>query len=195
MGKQSVYLIRHGETEWSLSGRHTSVTDLPLTSNGRVQAQTLKRMINSKAFVKIYCSPLLRARQTCEVLGYDQEAYIDDDLVEWRYGDYEGLTTMEIRQKVAGWSVFTDICPKGESVSDVTLRADDMLRKIKEDEGDVALISSGHILRVIAARWLGQVGDFGRFLTLDTASLSVLSYERDIPVIKMWNAHNLNPGA
>lgn len=188
MQKQIVYLIRHGETAWSLSGQHTSITDLPLTENGKKQSEALAHLLNDVTFTKIYCSPLLRARETCEILGYADDAEIEPDLFEWRYGDYEGLTTSEIQKMVKHWSIFTHPCLNGESVSQVAERADRMISKIRQSSGNIALIASGHISRVLAARWLGLNGEFGRFLTLDTASLSQLSYERETPTIKLWNA-------
>lgn len=186
--KQSVYICRHGETEWSLSGQHTSVTDLPLTPRGKEQVSGLFDVVKDKTFAAVFCSPLLRARQTCEIAGLMEEAVIDDDLFEWRYGDYEGVLTDDIRKSVPNWSVFTHGCPNGETVEDVRIRADRMIDKIRAVEGDVAIFSSGHFSRVLAARWLGFPVEAGKHFILGTGTLSILSYERENPAVKLWNA-------
>lgn len=185
---QKVYICRHGETEWSLSGKHTSITDLPLTQNGVKQVKALAKRLKGIEFSEIFCSPLQRAQQTCEIAGFMDQAVIEDDLFEWRYGDYEGVKTVDIRKKVPGWSVFTHGCPNGESVEEVQLRADRMLEKIREVKGDVAIFSSGHFSRVLTARWLGLPVVTGRHFILNTGTLSILSYEREVPAIKIWNA-------
>jgi broad specificity phosphatase PhoE len=186
--KQRVYICRHGETEWSRSGQHTSFTDLPLTQKGVEQVKGLAKRLEDKKFAKVFCSPLLRARKTCEIAGFMEEAVIDDDLFEWRYGDYEGIKTVDIRKTVPGWSVFTHGCPNGESIEDVQQRADRMIEKIREIDGDVAIFSSGHFSRVFTARWLGFPVLAGRHFILNTGTLSILSYERETPAVKMWNA-------
>jgi len=188
MSQLQVYLCRHGETEWSLSGQHTSVTDIPITDNGRVQAQKLKERLAGIEFSKIYVSPLLRARQTCEISGYLDRAEVDEDLFEWRYGEVEGLTTPEYRQKHPGWTIFNDGAPGGESIQQVSDRADRVIERVREYQGVVALFSSGHFLRVLAARWCGFRAADGRSLTLTTGSLCILGYEREVPVIDLWNS-------
>ncbi|MEM1283067.1 MAG: histidine phosphatase family protein [Chlamydiota bacterium] len=186
--KQRVYICRHGETEWSLSGQHTSVTDLPLTSKGVQQVKGLASRLERIEFAQVFCSPLLRAKQTCEIAGLLDLAVIDDDLFEWRYGDYEGLKTVDIRKSVPEWSVFTHGCPGGESTQEITERADRMVEKIRLVQGDVAIFSSGHFSRVLTARWLGLPVITGRHFILNTGTLSVLTYERENPAVKMWNA-------
>ncbi len=186
--KQRVYICRHGETEWSRSGQHTSTTDLPLTAKGEKQVEALAKRLEGIEFTQVFCSPLLRARQTCEIAGLMDQAEIDDDLFEWRYGDYEGIKTVDIRKTAPDWSVFTHGCPNGESVDDVKNRADSMVKKIREVDGDVAIFSSGHFSRVLTARWLGLPVLAGRHFILNTGTLSVLTYEREAPAIKMWNA-------
>lgn len=186
--KQRVYICRHGETEWSRSGQHTSFTDLPLTEKGEKQVIELGKRLEGLDFSEVFCSPLLRARQTCEIGGLMDQAVIDDDLFEWRYGDYEGVKTVDIRKRVPDWSVFTHGCPNGESVTDVQKRADNMVQKIRDVNGDVAIFSSGHFSRVLTARWLGLPVVAGRHFILNTGTLSILTYEREAPAIKMWNA-------
>jgi broad specificity phosphatase PhoE len=184
-----VYLARHGETEWSLSGQHTGMTDLPLTPLGCRNAQRLGRRLADLSIASVFCSPLLRARSTCEQAGFKQRAVIDPDLVEWNYGDYEGLTSPQIHQSRPDWFLFRDGCPGGESVADIQLRADRVLRRLREVTGDVLLFSSGHFLRVLAARWLGLDASAGQYFMLTTATLSTLGYEHDFgdPVIRLWN--------
>lgn len=186
--KQRVFICRHGETEWSRSGQHTSTTDLPLTDKGEKQVEALAKRLEGIEFTKVFCSPLLRARQTCEIAGLMGEAVIDDDLFEWRYGDYEGIKTVDIRKTVPNWSVFTHGCPNGESVEDVKIRADNMIEKIQGIDGDVAIFSSGHFSRVLTARWLNLPVVAGRHFILNTGTLSILTFEREAPAIKMWNA-------
>lgn len=185
--KQNVYLCRHGETEWSLSGQHTSVTDLPLTTHGLEQAANLAKSLQGLKFAAVFCSPLIRALQTCEILGYGPQAIIDEDLFEWRYGQYEGLPTVEIRKEAPEWSVFTHGCPGGESIEEVGSRADRMIGKIRDIKGDVAIFSSGHFTRVLAARWLGFPVEAGKHFILGTATLSILGYERETPALRLWN--------
>jgi broad specificity phosphatase PhoE len=188
MPVQQVYLIRHGETEWSLSGQHTGVTDIPLTENGRNVAKLLNPVLTKDTFALVLTSPLQRARQTCELAGFGEYAEIDRDLIEWNYGTYEGLTPDEIHAKRPGWMIFTDGCPEGEGPEQVGARVDRVIAKVRAVEGHVALFAHGHVLRAFAARWLGlRAAEAGHFL-LDTATLSILSYYRGIPAVKRWNA-------
>lgn len=187
MSQQRVYICRHGETEWTRTGQHTSYTDIPLTENGEKQAFELKERLSGHTFSKVFTSPLIRAKKTCEITGYLLQAEITDDLVEWNYGEYEGMTTSEIRKTAPGWTIFNDGAPGGESVKGVGDRADRMIEAIKQYEGNIIIFSSGHFSRVLAARWCGFNAEDGRSLSLNTASLSVLGYERDVPVIILWN--------
>jgi len=184
-----IYLARHGETAWSLTGQHTGTTDLALTENGEVNARRLGQRLEGLAFSKVFASPLRRARQTCQLAGFATDAVIDPDLVEWNYGEYEGLRTKEIHAERPDWQLFRDGCPGGESPSDVGARADRVVARIRAVEGDVLVFSSGHFLRVLAARWLGLEPGGGRLLLLNTAALSVLGYEHNLsePVIRLWN--------
>jgi len=184
---QQVYLIRHGETEWSLSGQHTGITDIPLTENGRKVARLLKPVLDKETFTRVMTSPLQRARETCELAGFGERAEIDRDLMEWNYGEYEGLTPKQIHSKAPGWMIFSDGCPGGESPEQVGARADRVLAKVREVEGNVALFAHGHIFRVFAARWLGLPAGAGSHFLLDTATLNIMSYYRDIPAVKRWN--------
>jgi probable phosphoglycerate mutase len=185
---QEVYLIRHGETEWSLSGQHTGITDIPLTENGRNVARLLKPVLAKEAFARVMTSPLQRARETCELAGFGERAEIDRDLMEWNYGEYEGLTPKQIHAKAPGWMIFSDGCPGGESPKQVGARADRVIARIRAAEGNVVLFAHGHIFRVFAARWLGLPVAAGGHFLLDTATLNILSYYRDIPAVKRWNA-------
>ncbi len=187
MSQLNVYLCRHGETEWSHSGQHTSFTDIPLTANGERQAEKLKKRLEQIEFQYVYVSPLKRAKQTCEIAGYLNAAEVDEDLFEWQYGKYEGLTTPEIRKTDPGWTIFNRGAPEGESIQEVSDRADRVIDRVRTCNGNVALFSSGHFLRALAARWCGLKASDGRSLALTTGSLCVLSYERDVPVIAMWN--------
>jgi broad specificity phosphatase PhoE len=185
---QQVYLIRHGETAWSLSGQHTGTTDIPLTENGRSVAKLLQPVLTKETFALVLTSPLQRARETCELAGLGEHAEIDRDLMEWNYGDYEGLTPQQIHAKRPGWMVFTDGCPGGEGPEQVGARVDRVIAKIRAVEGHVALFAHGHVLRTFAARWLGlRVVDGGHFL-LGTATLNIMSYYRGIPAVQRWNA-------
>jgi len=186
--KQQVFLIRHGETEWSVSGQHTGVTDIPLTDNGRRVATSLKPMLAKETFAKVWTSPLQRARETCELAGLGERAEVDRDLMEWNYGDYEGLTPKQIHVKAPGWMIFTDGCPGGESPKQMGERVDRVITKIRTVDGHVALFAHGHVFRVFAARWLGLPAEAGRYFLLDTATLNILGYYRDIPAVKRWNA-------
>jgi broad specificity phosphatase PhoE len=182
------FLIRHGETEWSLSGQHTGTTDIPLTEEGRNAARRLEPLLATAAFALVLTSPLGRARQTCELAGLGAHAEVDANLMEWNYGDYEGLTPKQIDAKAPGWMLFSHGCPGGEHPSEVGGRVDRVIARIQSVEGDVALFAHGHVFRVLAARWLGLPASAGCHFLLDTATVSVLSHYRGIPAIKRWNA-------
>lgn len=184
-----IYLARHGETVWSRDGRHTGRTDLPLTEQGERNAQSLRQRLAGILFAEVLTSPLQRAKQTCELAGFGDVAEVDPDLVEWNYGDYEGIRTADIRAKRPDWELFRDGCPNGESPADVAARADRVVARVRTTEGNVLIFSSGHFLRVFAARWLELEPVFGKYFILDTASLSALSYVRDLcdPAIRFWN--------
>ena len=188
MAIQQVYLARHGETEWSLSGQHTGITDIPLTENGRNLAKRLAPVLAKERFALVLTSPLERARRTCELAGLGAHAEIDRDLMEWNYGEYEGLTPKQIDAQAPGWMIFTDGCPGGESPAQVSARADRLVARVRSVEGDVALFAHGHIFRVFAARWLELPATAGCHFLLDTATLSILSYYRNLPAIRRWNA-------
>jgi broad specificity phosphatase PhoE len=185
---QQVYLVRHGETEWSLSGQHTGSTDIPLTENGREVAKRLEPVLARQTFALVLTSPLQRARKTCELAGLGEGAQIDRNLLEWNYGSYEGLTPQQIHAKAPGWMLFSDGCPGGESPEQVGVRVDQVIARVREVEGHVALFAHGHIFRVFAARWLGLPATAGCHFLLDTATLNILSYYRGIPAVKRWNA-------
>jgi probable phosphoglycerate mutase len=189
MNPPTVYLARHGETEWSKSGRHTGRTDLPLTTQGEAEGQRIGERFRGIAFEKIFSSPLARARRTAELAGFSPE--LDADLLEWNYGAYEGKTSAEIRASRAGWVLFRDGCPEGESVTEMTERVDRLARKLKDLAGNVLCFAHGHVLRVLAARWVGQPIAFAGCLLLGTATVSVLSFDhnnRGEPAIKLWNS-------
>jgi broad specificity phosphatase PhoE len=186
--EQKIYLLRHGETEWSLNGRHTGVTDVPLTENGRVAARLLQPILAKETFALVLTSPLSRARETCELAGLGKRAHVEPDLIEWNYGEYEGLTTEQIRLTRPGWSVFRDGCPGGESPEQVAARADRVLSRVRATEGNVVLFAHGHILRVLAARWINLSATYGEHFLLDTATVNVLGYYRESPAFKIWNA-------
>ncbi len=185
-----VYLARHGETAWSLSGQHTGLTDLPLTLNGEGNARQLGERLKSMTFTKVFTSPLQRAARTCELAGFGTTAEADPDLVEWNYGQYEGLRSTEILAQRPDWQLFRDGAPGGESPTQIRERADRVVQRIRTVHGDVLLFSSGHFIRVLAARWLGlDPGSAGKYLLLSTASLSAVGYEHNLsqPVIRLWN--------
>jgi broad specificity phosphatase PhoE len=184
-----VYLARHGETAWSLTGQHTGLTDLPLTERGEQNARALGPRLAGLNFAKVLTSPLQRARRTCELAGFGDKAELDRDLMEWNYGQYEGRRSAEILAERPGWQLFRDGCPGGESPAQVGARADCVVSRVRPVDGNVLLFSSGHFLRVLAARWLGLEPAAGRFLLLSTASLSALGYEHNQsqPVIGLWN--------
>jgi probable phosphoglycerate mutase len=187
---QVVYLARHGETEWTLSGQHTGRTELPLTVRGERDARRLGERLKGVTVARVFTSPLRRAARTCELAGFGAVAEVDGDLVEWDYGRYEGRRTAEIRAGRPGWELFRDGCPGGESPAQVAARADRVVARVRAVRGDVLLFSSGHFTRVLAARWLGlEPSANARFFMLSTASLSALGYEHDLarPVIRLWN--------
>src|SRR6201993_4111610 len=183
-----VYLARHGETAWTLSGQHTGLTDLPLTERGERNARRLQERLHGLTFAKVFSSPLQRARRTCELAGFGAVAEIDGNLVEWNYGEYEGRRTADIHRERPDWQLFRDGCPGGESPGEVGARADSAIKRVRAIEGNVLLFSSAHFLRVLAARWLGLEPGAGRLFLLSTASLSVVGYEHDRsqPVIRLW---------
>ena len=182
-----IWLVRHGETEWSKAGRHTGRTDVPLTDAGREQARALRDILREKSFAAVYTSPLSRARETCVLAGYGDACQPLDDLCEWDYGDYEGRTTASIRAERPGWTVWSGGVPQGESIEDVGARATAVLERIQGAQGDVALFSHAHFLRILAAVWLGLQPADGRLFRLDTASVSRLGWERETRVILTWN--------
>jgi broad specificity phosphatase PhoE len=184
-----VYLARHGETAWSLSGQHTGRTDLPLTERGEQNARSLGERLKGVTFAKVLTSPLQRASRTCQLAGFGAVAEADRDLLEWDYGQYEGKRTAEILAERPGWQLFRDGCPGGETPAEIGARADRVVSRIRAIRGNVLIFSSGHILRVLAARWLGLAPAGGKSFLLSTASLSILGYEHDQtePVIRLWN--------
>ncbi|AUX30306.1 MULTISPECIES: beta-phosphoglucomutase family hydrolase [Sorangium] len=185
----SVYLARHGETAWTTSGRHTGMADLPLTSRGERNARRLDERLGAQRFAKVFTSPLRRALRTCELAGFGALAIVDQDLVEWNYGEYEGKTPSEIEEQRPGWEIFGDGCPGGESAADVARRADRVVERLRAIDSDVLLFSHSHFLRIFTARWLGLSPTMGRYLLLDTAALSIVGYHygRQDPVIRLWN--------
>lgn len=187
MSTPEIYLIRHGETEWSLSGRHTGVSDIPLTEHGRQQAKLLAQELSTRNFNLVLTSPLRRARETCELAGLAQRAEIDPDLMEWNYGDYEGLTSEQIHANHPAWTIFSEGAPGGETPEQVGIRADRVLARVRAAGNDAVLFAHGHVLRVLAARWLGLAPSAGAHFLLDTASLCVLNSDRGIPAFKRWN--------
>jgi broad specificity phosphatase PhoE len=190
----AVYLARHGETAWSLSGQHTGLTDLPLTESGQQNAQQLGKRLAGLKFAKVFCSPLQRAKKTCELAGFGALVESDRNLVEWNYGEYEGLRSAEIYATRPGWLVFRDGCPGGESPAEVAARADLAIQRVRATAGDVLIFSSGHFLRMFAARWLRLEPLAGQNFMLGTASVSILSYEHDLarPAVSLWNdTHHL----
>ena len=186
-GQHEVVLVRHGETEWSRDGRHTGRTEVPLSEQGREDAGRLRAALGSRSFALVLTSPLARAAETCRLAGYGDVANAREELMEWDYGEYEGRTTREIRGELPGWTVWTRDVPGGESVHEVGRRVDRVLGEVRDTEGDVAIFGHGHLIRVLAARWIGLPPEAGSLLALDTASVSVLGYERETPVIKGWN--------
>jgi broad specificity phosphatase PhoE len=188
-GLPVVYLARHGETAWSLTGQHTGLTDLPLTTHGEANAARLQGRLSGISFTQVYTSPLQRAFRTCQLAGFGERAEVDRDLVEWNYGQYEGRKSAEILAERPDWQLFRDGCPGGESPSDVAARADRVVARLRATDGNVLLFSSGHFLRVLAVRWLGLAPVGGQYFMLSTASLSALSYEHGVsdPAVRLWN--------
>ncbi len=185
-----VYLARHGETAWSLSGQHTGLTDLPLTEHGKQTARKLGERLRGLTFTKVFTSPLQRASRTCQLAGFGAAAQIDPDLVEWDYGEYEGRRGADIRAERPGWNLFRDGCPGGETPQHISARADRVVERVREIKGNVLLFTSGHFMRVLVSRWLGLEPTVNsRYFMLSTASLSALGYENDLsrPVIRFWN--------
>ncbi|HEY1860357.1 MAG TPA: histidine phosphatase family protein [Gemmataceae bacterium] len=184
-----IYLARHGETAWTVSGQHTGLTDIPLTERGAANARRLGERLKGLPFARVFTSPLQRASRTSELAGFGSGTEVDPDLVEWDYGKYEGLTTGAIRKMQPDWEIFRDGCPGGESAADVGIRADRVISRARAINADVLLFSSAHFLRVLGARWLGLDASAGGYFLLDTAALSVVGYEHDQnePVIRTWN--------
>ena len=184
-----VYLARHGDTAWTQSGQHTGRTDLPLTSDGERNALRLGERLKGMTFAKVFTSPLQRASRTCELAGFGNAAEVVDSLLEWDYGQYEGLRSAEILKERPDWQLFRDGCPEGESPAQVGERADHVIERVKAVTGNVLLFSSGHFLRVLASRWLSLEPGAGRYFVLSTASLSALGYEHNLsqPVLRLWN--------
>jgi len=183
------YVARHGETAWSLTGQHTGLSDIPLTPHGELNARRLGERLAGVTFACVFTSPLQRARRTCELAGFGDVAIVDPDLVEWDYGQYEGKTTADIHRERPDWDLFRDGCPGGESLAAIGARADRVIARIRAINGDTLLFASGHILRVLAARWCRLEVAGGRYFQLSTASVSCLSYEHglDSPTIQLWN--------
>jgi broad specificity phosphatase PhoE len=183
-----VFVLRHGATEWSVTGRHTGRTDLPLSPEGEDEARQLGALLGGRPFAAVLVSPLARAQETCRLAGYAGVAETTDDLLEWDYGDYEGLTIAQSRETVPGWTVWTGGCPGGETIAEVAARADRVIARARAVDGDVALFAHGHILRVLTARWCDLDPTQGRCFALDTAKLSTLGWEHEYPTIHTWNA-------
>jgi broad specificity phosphatase PhoE len=183
---QEVVLVRHGETEWSRSGKHTGRTDVPLSETGRRQAEAAGAALRGRQFALVLTSPLQRAAETAVLAGF-RDAVEDDDLREWDYGAYEGRTTPEIRDERPGWTLWKDGVPDGETEAEIGARTDRVIARVRAADGDVALFAHGHFLRVLTARWLGLDAAEGRLFALDTATISVVGYERETPVIRLWN--------
>jgi probable phosphoglycerate mutase len=189
-----IHVIRHGETAWTETRQHTGLTDIPLTERGERQARRFGAHLRGQTYPHVFTSPLQRAKRTCELAGFSSAARIDPDLVEWNYGDYEGLTRDQILNQCPGWRIFRDGCPNGESVAAVGTRADRVIGRLRTLDGDVLVFSSGHFMRVFAARWLGLDASYGGLFLLSTTTLSVLGYDHDKtePVIRLWN--DVRPG-
>jgi broad specificity phosphatase PhoE len=183
----NVFTIRHGETAWSLSGQHTGATDIPLTENGRRLAERMRPALAKEAFALVLCSPMRRARETCELAGLGDRTVIDPDLVEWNYGEYEGLTPKQIHATAPGWLIFRDGCPGGETPKQIGTLVDRVIARVRATAGDIALFAHGHVLRVLAARWIGLPPGAGQHFLLDTGTLCVLGYYREIPAVRIWN--------
>jgi len=187
-------LIRHGETEWSRDGRHTGSTDIPLTDEGRREAELVGSWLAGRDFARVLTSPLSRALETCRLAGFGDRAEPREELLEWDYGEYEGLTTPQIRERRPDWYLWRDGCPGGESAADVGRRVDRVVAELREADGDAALFAHGHVLRVLTARWLELDPEKGALFALATATLSVLGWERETAVIRVWNARGALSG-
>jgi len=179
--------MRHGETAWSVSGRHTSTTDLALTDKGRQVAGRLRHVLARETFARVFVSPMRRARETCELAGLGNAGVIDPELAEWNYGEYEGLTPEQIHEKRPGWLIFRDGCPGGEMPAQVGARVDRVIARVRAVEGNVALFAHGHVLRVFVARWIGLLPGAGKHFLLDTGTLCVLGYYYGLPAVRVWN--------
>ena len=190
-----IVLVRHAETEWSRSGRHTGRTDIPLTERGRERALALGSELRDHEFELVLTSPLVRAVETCQLAGLGERAAERDELMEWDYGAYEGRRTLEIREERPGWSLWRDGVPEGETAEQVGERVDRLLADLRSSSGEAIVFSHGHLLRVLTARWLGLDPRAGRLFALDPGSLSVLGYERETPVVRLWNADELTERA
>ncbi len=186
-------VVRHGATEWSRSGRHTGRSDLPLLDDGRIEAEQLGHRLAGHGFSLVLTSPLRRARQTCEIAGFGAAAQERDDLQEWDYGDYDGRTTDDIRAERPGWSLWSDGVPGGETASEVGARADRVISEVRAQTGDVLAFAHGHVLRVVAARWVGLPATGGAMFTLSPATISVLGWERDVAAVNRWNDASGDP--
>lgn len=193
-GMPEVWLIRHAETEWTVSRRHTGRTNVPLTRSGEDQARPLQNILKLTRFAAVFCSPLQRALRTCELAGFSDSVRITEDLFEWNYGDYEGKTRPEILAQRPDWIVFRDGCPNGESPLEVARRADSMIARVQAIDGDVAVFSSGHFLRVLIARWLGYEATAGQHFKLGTGAISVLGYDHQNPLEPVVRSLNWSPG-
>jgi broad specificity phosphatase PhoE len=187
MAERRIWLVRHGETEWSKSGQHTGRTDIALTPRGEQQAKALGRHLAGRRFALVLTSPMGRARETCRLAGLGDAAQVTEDLHEWNYGIYEGVTTASVRATQPGWTIWETTVPGGETVEQVGERARRVIARVEAADGDVALFAHGHILRILGACWMGLAPIYGRHLGLHTATLSVLGYERETRVIEVWN--------
>ena len=186
-GQREIVLVRHGETEWSRTGRHTGMTDIPLSPHGREEAEAVGAMLRGRQFAQVLTSPLTRAVDTCRLAGFGASALRQPDLAEWDYGAYEGLTTAEIRATRPGWTLWREGVPGGETIDQVGARADGVIEVLRRATGPTAVFSHGHFLRVLAARWLGLAPADGRLFALDPASISTIGYEHEAAVIRLWN--------
>ncbi len=182
-----VFAIRHGETAWSLSGQHTGVTDIPLTARGRRRAEELRPILAKEVFALVLVSPMRRAQDTCILAGLAEFAIVDLDLMEWNYGEYEGLTPKQIHEVRPNWMIFRDGCPGGETAEEVGMRVDRVISRTRAANGNVALFAHGHVLRVLAARWIGLSAEGGQHFLLDAGTLCVLSYYHSVPTVRVWN--------
>jgi probable phosphoglycerate mutase len=194
MTQPRLFLVRHGETDWAASGRHTGWTDIPLNDRGRRQAAQLAERLTGESFDRVFSSPLSRALETCRLVGLGDRVIVDPDLREWDYGEYEGRKTDEIREEVPGWTIWSDDVPGGETIAAVAMRLDRVIARALESDGDVAVFGHGHALRILAARWLGLGPAAGAMFELSTATISRLGWERERSVIELWNeAAHLEP--